>query len=91
MTPKISNWWIYMVLCSDNTFYIGISTDVEKRVSTHNLAKGAKYTKPRLPVKLVYIEESTTHSAALKREFALKKLTRSEKKELCNKKYILGN
>ena len=48
------NWYVYIVLCSDNTYYTGISNNVDKRIIAHNNKKGAKYTKSRLPVKLVY-------------------------------------
>ncbi len=71
-----------MLLCSDKTFYTGTSNDVKKRVKTHNAGKGAKYTKVRRPVKLMYTEELVDKSAALKREIAIKKLTRSQKEQL---------
>lgn len=71
-----------MVLCADDTLYTGISNDVPKRIDAHNSGKGAKYTKPRLPVKLVYLEASTDRSSASKRESVLKKLTRAEKLKL---------
>ncbi|KRK91433.1 endonuclease [Companilactobacillus futsaii JCM 17355] len=71
-----------MLLCSDRTFYTGTSNDVKKRVKTHNAGKGAKYTKVRRPVKLMYTEELVDKSAALKREIAIKKLTRQQKKQL---------
>ncbi|KRK49830.1 hypothetical protein FC97_GL002212 [Companilactobacillus kimchii DSM 13961 = JCM 10707] len=69
-----------MLLCSDKTFYTGTSNDVEKRVATHNAGKGAKYTKTRRPVKLMYTEELENKSQALKREIAIKKLSRSQKR-----------
>jgi putative endonuclease len=71
-----------MLLCSDKTFYTGTSNDVKKRVKTHNAGKGAKYTKVRRPVKLMYTEELADKSAALKREIAIKKLTRLQKEQL---------
>lgn len=70
-----------MLLCSDQTFYTGTSNDVEKRVATHNAGRGAKYTKTRRPVKLMYTEKLANKSEALKREIAIKKLSR-QKKEL---------
>lgn len=79
MTKK---WYLYILLCADTSLYIGISPDISKRVLTHNAGKGAKYTKTRLPVKLVYQEELEDHSQALKRELALKKLSRPEKLKL---------
>jgi len=77
------SYFIYIVECSDNTLYTGITTDVHRRIREHNGSnKGAKYTKLRRPVKLVYQEESTDRSSASKREYAIKKLTREEKLEL---------
>lgn len=73
-------YFVYLLECSDRTYYCGYTTDLEKRVVTHNTLKtGAKYTKARRPVKLVYSEEFATLSGALVRENAIKKLTRTEK------------
>lgn len=77
-----NKYFVYMLLCADRTFYIGTSNDVKKRVATHNSGKGAKYTKTRRPVKLLYQEEVENKSEALKREIVLKKLRRSQKEEL---------
>ncbi|MCV3762712.1 GIY-YIG nuclease family protein [Companilactobacillus farciminis] len=77
-----SKYYVYMLLCSDKTFYTGTSNDVKKRVKTHNAGKGAKYTKVRRPVQLMYTEELANKSEALKREIAIKKLTRSQKEQL---------
>jgi len=71
-----------MVKCKDNTYYTGVSNDIKHRIEQHNLSKGAKYTRARRPVKLVYSEQCEDHSTALKRECVIKKLTRSQKKEL---------
>ena len=79
-----SKYYVYMLLCSDQTFYTGTSNNVEKRVKTHNAGKGAKYTKVRRPVQLMYTEELANKSAALKREIAIKKLTRQQKEQLLN-------
>jgi len=68
-----------MLLCRDKTFYTGTSNNVEKRVATHNAGKGAKYTKVRRPVKLMYTEELANKSEALKREIVIKKLSRVKK------------
>lgn len=77
------SYFIYIVECSDKTLYTGITTDVQRRVQEHNSSdKGAKYTKLRRPVKLVYQEESQDRSSASKREYAIKKLTRQAKLEL---------
>lgn len=72
-------YYTYILECADGTFYCGYTNDVEGRVKTHNEGKGAKYTKSRLPVKVVYSEEYNTKSEAMKREAAIKKLTRADK------------
>lgn len=74
--------YAYMVRCADNTIYSGYAVDPYKRLEVHNSGKGAKYTRARLPVKLIYCEEFDNKSDALKREHSLKKLTRSQKEEL---------
>ena len=66
-----SKYYMYVLLCADGTFYGGFTNDVAKRVATHNAGKGAKYTKTRRPVKLLYHEEFETKSAALKAEYAI--------------------
>ena len=71
-----------MVECSDGSLYTGWTTDVEARIAAHNSGSGAKYTRSRLPVKLVYSEEVEDRSAALKREAAIKKMTRTKKELL---------
>lgn len=74
---------VYIVKCSDDTLYTGITTDIEKRIITHNTKKtAATYTKARRPVHLVYSEVVSTKSDALKREYAIKQLTRKEKDDL---------
>lgn len=73
------SYYCYILLCSDGTLYCGYTNDLEKRVNTHNRGKGAKYTRRRTPVKLVYSEEFKTKSEALKREHQIKKLSRKEK------------
>ncbi len=71
---------VYMLRCSDGTFYLGSTKDLERRIREHNNSKqGARYTKARRPVELAYSEECETWSAALKRECALKKLKRAKK------------
>lgn len=79
---KDSKYYVYMLLCSDRTFYTGTSNNVQKRVATHNSGKGAKYTKVRRPVQLMYTEKLANKSEALKREIAIKKLTRRQKESL---------
>ncbi len=71
--------WVYMLECADNTLYTGWTDDLSKRLQTHNTGKASKYTRARLPVRLVYCEQLADKSAALKREAAIKKLTRAQK------------
>ncbi|MEG1431172.1 MAG: GIY-YIG nuclease family protein [Oscillospiraceae bacterium] len=75
-------YWVYILRCKDNTLYTGSTDDVDRRAAAHNSGKGAKYTRGRTPVAVVYREECPDKSAALKREAALKKLTRTQKEEL---------
>lgn len=77
-------WYVYILECSDLTLYTGISNDVEKRIDTHNKKKGAKYTKTRTPVKLVYQQSFETKSLAAKEEWRIKQLTRNQKIILIN-------
>ena len=77
-----NTWKLYILRCADNTLYTGITTDVEKRFKAHSSGKGAKYTRGRGPLELVYREECGDHSAALKRELEIKALTREEKELL---------
>jgi putative endonuclease len=74
--------YCYIVECVDGTYYTGWTTDPERRVKTHNARRGAKYTKTRLPVKLVYVEEQPDRRSAMKREMIIKKLGRDGKKKL---------
>ena len=74
-----STWYLYILRCKDGTLYTGITTDVDKRFAAHTAGKGAKYTRGRGPLVLLYRETCGDHSAALKREAEMKKLTRQEK------------
>lgn len=78
-------WYLYMLRCGDGTLYTGITTDVEKRLEAHRAGKGAKYTRGRGPLELVYREECGTHSDALKRELEMKRLPREEKQKIIDK------
>jgi putative endonuclease len=80
-----NDFYVYIVECIDKTFYTGYSNDVGSRVSKHNSGKGAKYTKTRLPVKLIYFELCGSKSDALKREYQIKQLTRKQKEQLINR------
>ena len=76
-------WYVYLVRCIDASLYCGITNDVNKRVEKHNKGLGAKYTKTRGPVALVYVEEQPSKSDALKREWHIKhRLSKAEKKAL---------
>ena len=72
-------WYVYMLRCGDGSLYTGSTDNVERRLAVHQSGKGAKYTRSRLPVTLVYQEELPDKPAALRREAAIKSLTRSEK------------
>ena len=74
---------VYIIECSDHTLYTGWTNDINKRLKAHNDGAGAKYTKGRTPVKLVYIEPVNSRSEALKREAEIKKLTKKKKLALC--------
>jgi putative endonuclease len=83
----IGQWCVYIVECADGTLYTGISNNVSKRLKTHNLGKGAKYTKTRLPVALKWLTECDNRSEASKEEYRIKKLTRKQKLALINEEY----
>lgn len=74
--------FVYLLECADGSLYTGYTTDVERRLRTHNAGKGAKYTKSRLPVRLVYTEMFASKREAQKREYAIKRLTRAQKIQL---------
>lgn len=77
--------YTYIVECKDKTLYTGWTNDLQKRIKTHNDGKGAKYTKSRLPVRLVYYEVYKTKQEAMRREYEIKQLTREQKKKLIEK------
>ena len=77
-------WHIYIVECSDNSYYTGIALDLEKRIKRHNNGQGAKYTRSHRPVKLIYTEKFDTRLAASRREIEIKKLSRLAKDTLVN-------
>ena len=80
-----NTWKLYLLRCGDGTLYCGITNDVQARLEAHRSGKGAKYTRGRGPLELVYTEECGDHSAALKREYAVKQLSRQEKEEMIQK------
>lgn len=75
-------WYLYILRCKDGTYYTGITTDVEKRLEAHRSGKGAKYTRGRGPLELVYSEACQDHSRALKREYEVKKLSKEQKLQM---------
>jgi len=84
MTEKL--WYLYVVECSDNSLYTGITTDLNRRIAEHNSSnKGAKYTRPRRPVTLVYSEMHPNRSVASKSEYRIKQLSKQNKLLLIKK------
>ena len=81
-----TSWTVYLVRCRDGSLYTGITTDLVRRLAAHNAGTASRYTRSRLPVKLVHEELGFTHSSALKREAAIKRLSRPKKLELSSKK-----
>ena len=75
----MSQFFMYVLLCKDQTFYTGYTVDLEKRIATHNAGKGAKYTRVRTPVTLLYAKEFATKQEAMKAEAAFKKFSRQKK------------
>lgn len=80
-----ARFFAYIVQCRDGTLYTGFTTDVGRRVRTHNRGKGAKYTRSRLPVALVWFKEFSSKSEAMRAEYQIKQLTRKEKIKLFTK------
>ncbi len=75
---------MYIVRCADRTLYTGVAKDLKARIAAHNDGTGAKYTRQRLPVKLVYSEPAADRGAALRRELQIKRLPRAAKRALCS-------
>ena len=80
------SWYVYMLRCSDGSLYTGYTDDPERRFACHNSGKGAKYTRSRLPVTLVYREECADKPTAMKREYAIKQLKKQQKEALITEK-----
>tara|TARA_Y100000385_G_C12849093_1_gene532230 strand:- start:143 stop:388 length:246 start_codon:yes stop_codon:yes gene_type:complete len=81
----MSAWTLYILKCNDDSYYTGITNNIEKRIADHEAGKGAKYTRGRGPFEIVYQEKCLDRSSASKREFEVKKLSRSEKENLLKK------
>jgi len=79
-------WLVYLLRCHDDSLYTGITNDLPKRLKAHTAGRASKYTRSRLPVRLVYTEPRRSKSAALKREAAIKRLRRAEKEQLLAKR-----
>lgn len=77
------NWVCYLLECADGTLYCGITNDLDRRLAAHNAGEGAKYTRSRRPLRLAYAETCVDRSAALRREYEVKRLSRKQKLELC--------
>ena len=81
-TTKHPYWFTYIVQCADNTYYTGLTYDLDHRIKTHNAGKGAVYTRGRRPVKLIYFEKFNSYTEAARREHLIKKLTSKQKEKL---------
>jgi putative endonuclease len=79
LTNKEKNWLVYIISCSDNSLYTGITTDIEKRFEQHKNKKGAKYFYGREPLEIVFTEQGHDRSSASQREYEIKNYTRAEK------------
>ena len=79
-------WYVYIVRCADRTLYTGVARDLRARLAAHNEGRGAKYTRTRLPVKLIYTETVADRSAALRRESAITCLSRDAKRALAKRR-----
>ena len=81
-------FYCYILECADGTFYTGWTTDPPRREKQHNAGRGARYTRARRPVRMVYIEEQPDRTAAMKRELAIKAMKRNKKRELTKSKQV---
>lgn len=90
MAQAEKQWHLYILHCGDGSLYTGITDDVSRRLAMHQAGKGAKYTRGRNPLSLAYTEALGDHSAALRREIAVKRLTRAEKIALCKSQGYAG-
>ena len=86
--PNTKGYYVYLILCEDDSIYCGWTTNLIKRFEAHKNGKGAKYTKSHKPVDVIYYESCNSKSEACKREYALKRLSHQEKVNICGKTYI---
>jgi putative endonuclease len=84
-------WKVYMIRCSDGSLYTGITTDIKRRLKEHNSNEGARYTRGRTPIRLVYLEECSGQSHASKREIEIKKMSRNKKWVLIKRKPLVAS
>ena len=82
----MNQWFVYILRCADGNLYTGVTTDLKRRVKQHNDGTASRYTRSRLPVKMVYSEKTESQSDALKREFEIKSCPRHKKIDLIKKK-----
>ncbi len=75
-------WRVYILRCGDGTLYTGVTTDLERRLAAHRAGRGARYTRGRLPLRVVFVEDVGARGDALRRELAIKRMTRAEKRRL---------
>jgi len=89
MTNKKRPWFVYMLKCCDGSFYTGVTIDIQRRLEEHNTSKqGARYTRARRPVELIYQEVLGSRSSATKREYQIKQLSRDEKLRLVKQELV---
>ena len=84
MDEKVQPWFVYLLQCKDNSYYVGVTTNVEDRIREHNFGQGSAFTKKHRPVKLVYPEQHESYASARKREAQLKGWRREKKELLIN-------
>ncbi len=84
-----ADWYVYILRCTDNTLYTGMTNDIKRRVEEHNRGIGAKYTRGRAPVELVFVETLPDRSAALRRELAIKRMKTADKQVLIDQAGLL--
>ena len=88
MSETEKHYYTYILRCADGTLYTGWTTDLEKRQTAHNAGTGAKYTRSRRPVRMIYAEEAVSKEDAMRREWQIKQLTRQEKLALCGESVL---
>ena len=87
----IKKYYVYILRCIDSTLYTGYTVDLKERIKKHNMGVASKYTRARLPVEMVYFEELSTKSLAMKREIQIKKFKKAEKENMIKKNMIKEN